>query len=87
MGASLMAPRPGQSPFDLSTLNLLPTPPPVAPLNTNRDKEAHLTKRVRELEEEVRTVRVENEKQVCSHIFLVVSSPAAAHTVPASRKR
>ena len=67
MGASLhAAQRPGQSTFDLGSLNLnlVPPPPPVVPINTNRDREAQLSRRVKELEEELRTMRVENEKQV-----------------------
>jgi DNA repair exonuclease SbcCD ATPase subunit len=66
MGASLhSAQRTGQSTFDLSSLNLVPPPPPVVPIpiSTNRDKEAQLSRRVKELEEELRTMRVENEKQ------------------------
>jgi hypothetical protein len=45
-------------------LNLVPPPPPVVPISTNRDREAQLSRRVKELEEELRTMRVENEKQV-----------------------
>ncbi|KAA1471263.1 hypothetical protein DENSPDRAFT_837220 [Dentipellis sp. KUC8613] len=71
MGASLVVQnqngRPGQSTFDLSSLNLnlMPTPSPMVPVNPGpgRDREAQLMRRVRELEEEVRNVRVENEKQ------------------------
>lgn len=70
MGASLTMQRPGQSTFDLSNLNLNlpPLPPPVAPSNAARDREAQLVRRTKELEEELRTVRVENEKQV-RHAF------------------
>jgi len=66
MGASLhAAQRTGQSTFDLSSLNLnlVPAPPPVVPVSTNRDREVQLSRRVKELEEELRAVRVENEKQ------------------------
>ena len=48
----------------------VPVPPavpaPVAALNagTGRDRDPQLVRRVRELEEEVRNLRVENEKQV-----------------------
>lgn len=66
MGASLnAAQRTGQSTFDLANLNLnlVPPPPPVVPINTNRDREAQLSRRVKELEEELRSMRVENEKQ------------------------
>jgi hypothetical protein len=66
MGAA--AQRTGQSTFDLASLNLnlVPPPPPVVtvPINTNRDREAQLFRRVKELEEELRSMRVENEKQV-----------------------
>jgi hypothetical protein len=68
MGASMhAAQRTGQSTFDLAShsLNLVPAPPPVVPIITNRDREAQLTRKVKEVEEELRAVRVENEKQVC----------------------
>ncbi|TFY81968.1 hypothetical protein EWM64_g2048 [Hericium alpestre] len=60
MGASLVAQnqpaRPGQSTFDLSSLNLnlMPAPSPLVPINPGpgRDREAQLVRRVRELEEE-----------------------------------
>ena len=67
MGASLhAAPRTGQSTFDLASLNrnIVPPPPPVVPISTNRDREVQLSRRVKELEEELRSMRVENEKQV-----------------------
>jgi hypothetical protein len=67
MGASLHATqRTGQSTFDLANLNLnlVPPPPPVVPISTNRDREVQLSRRVKEVEEELRTMRVENEKQV-----------------------
>jgi hypothetical protein len=67
MGASMhAAQRTGQSTFDLASLNLnlVPPPPPVVPISTNRDKEAQLSRKVKELEEELRNMRVENEKQV-----------------------
>ncbi|KAH9998973.1 hypothetical protein BJV77DRAFT_978295 [Russula vinacea] len=66
MGASMhAAQRTGQSTFDLASLNLnlVPAPPPVVPISTNRDREAQLSRRVKELEEELRGMRVENEKQ------------------------
>ena len=80
MGASLhAAQRPGQSTFDLSTLNLnlVPPPPPVVPIpiSTNRDREIQLSRRVKELEEELRTMRVENEKQVGIHVCSKASFP------------
>lgn len=70
MGASMMGqpPRPGQPPLDFSSLNInVPAvPAPIAPLNPVRDREVpQLLRRVRELEEEVRTVKSDNEKQVC----------------------
>src|SRR5215471_2453466 len=77
MGASAMAQRPGQAPIDFSALNLNipPVPPPIAALNSGRNREAQYLSRVRELEEEVRcvkeelrSVKVENEKQVCSYV-------------------
>lgn len=67
MGASMhAAQRTGQSTFDLPSLNLnlVPPPPPVVPVSTNRDREVQLSRKVKDLEEEVRTLRVENEKQV-----------------------
>lgn len=64
---SSMATRPGQVPVDLANLNIN-TPPMSAPATAvshvvPRDREAQLLKRIRELEEEVRSVRIENEKQ------------------------
>ncbi|TFY58160.1 hypothetical protein EVJ58_g6586 [Rhodofomes roseus] len=61
-------PRPSQPGIDLASLNInVPAvPPPVAALNPGnpgRDREAQLVRRVRELEEEVRTLKAENEKQ------------------------
>lgn len=73
MGASVMNQRPGQTPIDFSSLNLNipPVPPPIAALNSGRNREAQYLTRVRELEEEVRSVKeelrlvkVDNEKQV-----------------------
>lgn len=70
MGASAVIQRPGQSAFDLNSLNMAlpPMPSAILPVPTvpNRDKEAQLSRRVKELEEEVRAVRIENEKQVRS---------------------
>jgi len=69
MGASVIGPqRPGQLPpkMDFSSLNINvpPVPAPIAPLNPMRDREVpQLLRRVRELEEEVRNMRSENEKQ------------------------
>ncbi|KAG1756287.1 uncharacterized protein EDB91DRAFT_4955 [Suillus paluster] len=67
MGAStVMTRQSGQQPVvDLSALNInLPAvPAPVTALNVGRDREAQLLGRIRELEEEVRVVRTENDKQ------------------------
>jgi hypothetical protein len=72
MGASVLGPqqRPGQPPpkMDFSSLNInvLPVPAPIAPLNPVGDRDVpRLLRRVRELEEETRNLRTENEKQVC----------------------
>jgi len=69
MGASILGPqRPGQPPpkMDFSSLNINvpPVPAPIAPLNPVRDRELpQLLRRVRELEEELRNLKTENEKQ------------------------
>ncbi|EIN03628.1 hypothetical protein PUNSTDRAFT_123217 [Punctularia strigosozonata HHB-11173 SS5] len=69
MASSMMAQRtaqpliPGQVP-DISPLNInLPPMPQGIPGPGGRDREAGLVKRVRELEEEVRVLKSENEKQ------------------------
>ncbi|KAI0078186.1 hypothetical protein K474DRAFT_1660848 [Panus rudis PR-1116 ss-1] len=67
---SSMALRQPPPPVDLASLTINPPPVPVpvpipspAPIvNPGRDKEAQLLKRVRELEEELRAARIENEK-------------------------
>jgi hypothetical protein len=66
MGASTLLTRPAPAPIDFANLNLnVPSvPPPITALTPGRDREAQLLRRVRELEEEVRSVRLENEKQV-----------------------
>jgi uncharacterized protein YhaN len=78
MGASAVNQRPGQGPIDFSSLNLNipPIPPPIAALNSGRNREAQYLTRVRELEEEVRAVKeelrlakVDNEKQVRSIVL------------------
>lgn len=82
MGASMVGQqqqRPGQPPMDFSALNLNvpPVPAPIPPLNPVRDREVpQLLRRVRELEEEVRTVKADNEKQVCPSVvsFWVVAN-------------
>jgi len=69
MGASAIGPqRPGHPPpkmdFSLLNINVAPVPAPIAPLNPVRDREVpQLLRRVRELQEEVRNVKSENEKQ------------------------
>ncbi|KAF9818897.1 hypothetical protein IEO21_02435 [Rhodonia placenta] len=68
MVSSSVVPRPTQAQVDLASLNINvpPIPPAVAalnPVNPGRDREAQLVRRVRELEDEVRIVRAENEKQ------------------------
>lgn len=52
--------------MDISALNINipPVPAPIATLNAGRDREAQFLRRIRDLEEELRVVRVENDKQV-----------------------
>ena len=69
MGASMVGQQQqrGQPPIDFSGLNLNvpPVPAPIPALNPVRDRELpQLLHRVRELEEELRTVKADNEKQV-----------------------
>lgn len=68
MGASLVLQRPGGQPpaVDRSTLNInIPTvPAPMAAHNTGRDRETQLLRRIRDLEEDLRVTRAENDKQV-----------------------
>ena len=66
MMSSNVLPRPAQPPVDIATLNLgVPVPTPGAPVSGPRERDPLLTRRVRELEDEVRNLRAENEKQVC----------------------
>ncbi len=67
MSSSVAIRPPAPSPVDLASLTITtpPVPAPVAVLNPTRDREAQLVRRVRELEDELRVARVENEKQVC----------------------
>lgn len=63
------APPAAQPAVDIASLNInVPVPPavpaPVAALNAGRDRDPQLVRRVRELEDEVRNLRAENEKQV-----------------------
>lgn len=67
MGTSLVLQRPsGQQAMDLGALNInIPSvPAPMATLNAGRDRETQLMRRIRDLEEELRVARVENDKQV-----------------------
>lgn len=67
MGASMINPRQGQAQLDFSALNsnvpTIPAPKPVVP-PFNFDREAQLTRKIKDLEEELRLSRVEIEKQV-----------------------
>ena len=54
--------RPGP-PLDLSSLNINVPPVPIPGINTGR--EAQYARRVKELEDELRLMRGENEKHVC----------------------
>ncbi|KAH0830512.1 hypothetical protein J3R83DRAFT_1963 [Lanmaoa asiatica] len=67
MGASLVLQRPGgqQPAVDLGALNInVPSVlGPMTALNAGRDREAQLSRRIRDLEEELRATRVENDKQ------------------------
>lgn len=59
--------RQGQPPVDLTALTITPPPVPaaVAALNPQvREQETKLLRRIRELEEDLRLAKVENEKQV-----------------------
>lgn len=67
MGASMIGPqqRPPKLDFSSLNINVPPVPAPIGPLNTVRDREVpQLLRRVRELEEEARNLKSENEKQV-----------------------
>ena len=76
MGASVIGTqqqRQGQQKMDFSALNInVPhVPGPIAPLNPVRDREVpQLLRRIRELEEEVRNMKSENEKQVRIYFFV-----------------
>lgn len=64
---------------DIAALKInVPVSPPAVTTNIGRDQEAQLLRRVRELEEEVRMMRVENEKHV-SIFVSVVSWLLTAH--------
>jgi len=50
--------------FSSLNINVPPVPAPIAPLNPVRDREVpQLLRRIRELEEEARNMKAENEKQ------------------------
>ncbi|KAF8487648.1 hypothetical protein JB92DRAFT_3130597 [Gautieria morchelliformis] len=60
--SGLLPPRPAAPSIDLNSLHInLPSLTPMSHPAGNRDQ--HLIRRIKELEEEVRSVRVENEKQ------------------------
>lgn len=65
---SSMATRPAQTPVDVPAFTIaappMPSPVPVLTPGSNRDRESQLLKRIRDLEDELRLVRVDNEKQV-----------------------
>ncbi|KII88963.1 hypothetical protein PLICRDRAFT_53460 [Plicaturopsis crispa FD-325 SS-3] len=62
MGASAVGQRP-PVPIDFGSINI-GAPPVPSPLNLGtRDRETQLLRRIRELEDELRNVRVDNEKQ------------------------
>ncbi|KAI0781145.1 hypothetical protein BD413DRAFT_22235 [Trametes elegans] len=68
MVSSNVLPRQTQPPpaVDIAGLNInvpSPVPSPVPALNAGRERDHQLTRRVRELEDEVRNLRAENEKQ------------------------
>lgn len=63
MGASMVVPRSGG--LDFSAMNINVPPVPIPGLNSGR--EAQYARRVKELEEELRGLRMENEKNVCCH--------------------
>jgi hypothetical protein len=72
MGASAMLQQRPGPPLDLSSLNINVPPVPIPGINTGR--EAQYARRVKELEDELRLMRGENEKHVC--LFSVhVSNP------------
>ena len=67
MSASTMASRPG---VDLSGLNINVPQVPLPGVNIGR--EAQYLRRIKELEEEVRTFRTENEKNVRLYAYLIM---------------
>jgi hypothetical protein len=70
LGASaLLQQRPGA--LDFSSLNINVPAVPIPGMNTGR--EAQYARRVKELEDELRLMRGENEKHVCFILFLSMS--------------
>ncbi|KAI0646847.1 hypothetical protein C8Q79DRAFT_956667 [Trametes meyenii] len=65
MISSSVLPRPVPSapPVDIAALNINVPPSALAPPNAGRERDPQLVRRVRELEDEVRTLRAENESQ------------------------
>ncbi len=70
--STTLAPRGGQSFMDLNILSQnVPSPPPGLVTGSNsRDRDSQLTRRIRELEEELRVAHAENDKQVSNHFEL-----------------
>lgn len=99
MLSSTVIPRPTPTtPVDIASLNInvpVPSPAPaaVAAVNAGRERDPQLVRRVRELEEEVRHLRNENEKQVRPSIPRVDAAvrtevdPCGMHVVAGYRKQ
>jgi hypothetical protein len=66
MGASMLTPRSGG--LDLNSVNS--NLPNLAIPGINSSREAQYARKIKELEEEFRILRAENEKNVCSHSLL-----------------
>ena len=79
MMSSNVLPRPAQPPVDIASLNInVPVPsavPAPVPAPAGRDRDPHLMRRVRDLEDEVRALRAENEKQVRLNVCLFAPFP------------
>ena len=67
-----MLQRPGP-PLDFSSLNINVPPVPIPGITTGR--EAQYARRVKELEDELRLMKVENEKNVSPELACLVHSP------------
>lgn len=74
LGASAMMQRPGP-PLDFSNLNINVPAVPIPGINTGR--EAQYVRRIKELEDELRLMRVDNEKNVCLIPFQLFSKVLA----------